>query len=360
MVGLPMDDGDKSTTNLVAIAAKVELQAKIAALQEQLHAASTALRQLNDGSNDGNDDDDDSHSVTKASNLQLWNANHRLHSSALPIPASKRGYLFKWLDRTIGWSGTKWGLRFVSLNAAQGQVSYYGTHLETQPRYVLSLRGCAVRDDGWKRNQRHSRRRHVLEEENPPLEEPGAYFFLFSIYQRPAEEPIHPSPNASTVSDVDVVPLLRFSTPSLAEKMQWIQLIAEACAYCETEQFLLEEADRVAEMEQQQRQQRLMASAMPESKEGTLPPLYFAPHMQQAKSSHKRRPSFTKTPSAAQFRSTTTNANADVVERSRSRSGYPPSKPMHRAAAPSYLSVEAPVQNYRGFFNLGVLILIGT
>jgi hypothetical protein len=351
-----MDDGDQSTTNLATMAAKSELQSQIAALQEQLQAATTALQTLTDGAKENDDDDEDRHSATKSSSLQVWNTNHRTHS--LPIPASKRGYLFKWLDRTIGWSGTKWGLRFVYLNAAHGQVSYYGTHLETQPRYVLSLRGCAVRDDGWKRNQRHSRRRHALEEENPPLEEPGAYFFLFSIYQRPVDEPIHPT--ASSCSDVDVVPLLRFSTPSLAEKMQWIQLIAEACAYCETEQFLLDEAERVAEMEQQQRQQRLMASAMPEAKEGTLPPLYFAPHLQQAKSRHPRRPSFTKTPSAAQFRSTTTHANADVVERRRSRAGMTPSKPMHRAAAPSYLSVEAPVQNYRGFFNLGVLILIGT
>lgn len=358
MVGLPIDDdigGGNSSNSLATIAAKVELQAQIAALQEQLRAATSALHQLNDDGS--NEDESADHSITSLHH-HPWHSNHpSFPPASLPIPASKRGYLFKWLDRTIGWSGTKWALRFVSLNAAQGQLSYYGTHVETQPRYVLSLRGCAVRDDGWKRNQRQARRRRDAED-HPPLEEPGAYFFLFSIYQRPLDEPVHAS--TAILSDVDVVPLLRFSTPSLAEKMQWIQLISEACAYCETEQFLIEEAERVAEMEQQQRQQRLMTSAMPESKEGTLPPLYFAPHLQQTKSSHKRRPSFTKTPSAAQFRSKTQNENAEVVERSHSRSGYPPSKPMHRAAAPSYLSVEAPVQNYRGFFNLGVLILIGT
>ena len=73
---------------------------------------------------------------------------------------------------------------------------------------------------------------------------------------------------------------------------------------------------------------------------------------------HERRPSFVKTPSAANFRSTTQNQDMDQIEK-KTRGGYPPSKPMHRYSAPSYLSVEAPIQNYRGFFNLGVLILIG-
>ena len=73
---------------------------------------------------------------------------------------------------------------------------------------------------------------------------------------------------------------------------------------------------------------------------------------------HTRRPSFVKTPSAANFRSTTQIQDMDQIEK-KTRGGYPPSKPMHRYSAPSYLSVEAPIQNYRGFFNLGVLILIG-
>jgi hypothetical protein len=360
MVGLPIDDVGSSSNNISSLAsraAKVELLTQIATLQEQLQTATSALQKLNDEANttiaaSPDDDDDTADAMTKAT-IQ-WNTNHALLTSSMlseTIPVSKRGYLFKWLDRTIGWSGTKWALRFVSLNASQGQISYYGTHVETQPRYVLCLRGCAVRDDGWKRNQRH-KRRHT-EELNPPLEEPGAYFFLFSIYQRPFD-PINRTP---TTNDVDVVPLLRFSTPSLAEKMQWIQLISEACAFCETEQWLTDEADRIAEMEKQQRQQRAMASAMPESKEGTLPPLYFAPHKQQTSTKHKRRPSFTKTPSAANFRTKTKNEDAEQMD-TKTRKGYPPSKPMHRAAEPSYLSVEAPVQNYRGFFNLGVLILI--
>jgi len=335
MVGLPIDE---STNSLATKAAEAELQARIESLREQLRDAKSAMGKLRNG---GQHNDDDSLAGGEA---QVISSTGSLESDSMPAPVGKKGYLFKWQDRSIGWSGTKWALRFVSLDASRGQLTYYGSHLDNQPRYVLSLRGCAVRDDGWKRNQRHKRR---TEEEDPPLEEPGAYFFLFSIYQRP----FHDSDDAN---EQDIVPLLRFSTPSMAEKLQWIQLISEACAYCETDRFLAEEAERAAELDRRQREQRHMSVAMPEAKEGTLPPLYFAPHKQHAK--HTRRPSFTRSPSSAEFR--TKSKNEDAEKSDKKNSGYPPSKPMHRAAEPSYLSVEAPVQNYRGFFNLGVLILV--
>lgn len=345
MVGLPIDESEHgSTTSLATKAAESQLQAQIASLKEQLKAAESALGTLQSEFDEKYHDHDTSSESAVQKAIAKWNTNHHNYSALEPHPVSKRGYLFKWLDRSIGWSGTKWALRFVSLDGSQGQLSYFGSHLDSQPRYVLSLRDCAVRDDGWKRNQRHKRK---TEEEDPPLEEPGAYFFLFSVYHRPLDE--------SNTNDSDVVPLLRFSTPSLAEKLQWIQLISEVCAYCASDQWLAEEAERAAELDKQRRQQSLMASAMPESKEGTLPPLYFAPQKLQTK--HKRRPSFSKSPSAATFRTKSKNEDAEQVD-SKSTRGYPPSKPMHRAAAPSYLSVEAPVQNYRGFFNLGVLILI--
>jgi len=338
MVGLPIDE---SSNSLATKAAEAELQLRIDALQEQLRDAQSSLHKLKTKHSAPDDHDDDDNNRPPPMSPLSPSGSHT-SSTDMP-PMGKRGYLFRWLDRSIGWSGTKWALRFVSLDASRGQVSYYGSHLETRPRYVLSLRGCAVRDDGWKRNQRHKKR---TEEADPPLEEPGAYFFIFSIYQRPFNE------NSTNVQDI--VPLLRFSTPSMAEKMQWINLISETCAYCETDRFLTEEAERAAELDKRQREQQLMAVAMPEAKEGTLPPLFFAPHKQLAK--HKRRPSFVKTPSAANFR--TKSKNEDAEKSDEATSGYPPSKPMHRAAAPSYLSVEAPVQNYRGFFNLGILILV--
>jgi hypothetical protein len=235
------------------------------------------------------------------------------------------------------WGGTKWALRFVALE--NGRISYYGSHTDDSPRYVLNLRGCGVRDDGWKRNRRHV----VKGKSDPPLDEAGAYFFLFSIYQRPDSH--------CDQDDSEVVPLLRFSTPSLAERTQWIQLVSEACAYCETDDFLANEASRAEELALRQQEQVKMAMAMPEAKDGTLPPLYFAP----GKTKHARHPSSSKLSSSKMLKPVSKNFDADKVD-ARSTVGYPPSKPMHRATAPSYLSAEAPVQNYRGFFNLGLIV----
>ena len=261
-------------------------------------------------------------------------------SSFLP-PPFKGGYLFKWQDRSIGWSGTKWALRYVALD--RGRMSYYSSHLETQARYTLSLRGCAVSDEGWKRNRRHTSRK-TPKGLDPPLEEVGAYFFVFSIYQRPD--------SADPGDTTDFVPLLRFSTPSLAEKTQWIQLLSEACAYSETDSFLAEEARRNAEEENRRQQQIAMASTMPHAEKGTLPALYFAPA--KSKLNTVKRPSFSKLPQSKLFRTKSLSNDADKAE----KKAFPPSKPVHRNAAPSFLSIEAPTQNYRGFFNLAIIILI--
>ncbi len=256
-------------------------------------------------------------------------------------PPGKSGYLFKWQDRSIGWGGTKWALRFVKLD--RGRVCYFLSHLENSPRYMLSLRGCAVRDEGWKRNRRHISKTTPRGKE-PPIDEVGAYFFVFSIY--------HFDSSSHERETLDIVPLLRFSTPSLAEKTQWIQIVSEACAYCETDSFLKEEAVRNEEEEFRRQQQINMVQAMPQAERGTLPPLYFA----QSEKTHGlvRRPSLTKLPKANMFRSKSKTSDADKSE----KKGYPPSRPMHRTSAPSFLSSEAQSQNYRGFFNLAMIILI--
>lgn len=261
-------------------------------------------------------------------------------ADALP-PPGKSGYLFKWQDRSIGWGGTKWALRYVSLD--RGRIAYFYSHLEQKPRYVLSLRGCAVRDEGWKINRRHVSKM-MPKGEKPPLEEVGAYFFLFSIYHRPD--------SASRAEDSsEIVPLLRFSTPSLAEKTQWIQLLSEACAYGETDSFLAEEAKRNGEEETRRQQQIDMAETMPQAERGTLPPLYFATPIRK---NNVRRPSYSKLPRSKSFRTKSFNTDAEKAE----NKGMPPSRPMHRTSAPSFLSSEASTQNYRGFFNLAMILLI--
>jgi hypothetical protein len=297
-----------------------KLRRRVADLQKQLKEASEALCELEGGSVDSST------------------------SSTVFPPPGKSGYLFKWQDRSIGWGGTKWALRFVSLDG--GRVSYSYSHLESKPRYVLSLRGCGVRDDGWKRNRRHTSKT-TPKGKDPPLDEVEAYFFVFSIYHRPV------SGDGPTT---EFVSLLRFSTTSLAEKTQWIQLLSEACAYCETDSFLVEEAARNAEQEMRRQQQENMALAMPQAERGTLPPIYFAHEPKRA--ALQRRPSFSKIPKADTFRTKSANRDADKVENTHSTKGYPPSKPMHRVSAASFLSAEASEQNYRGFLNLAMIVLI--
>jgi diacylglycerol O-acyltransferase-1 len=303
----------------------LSLKIRAAELEKELDLIQETLHQLGE----------ETHKKRDTSSSSAW---------LLP-PPSKSGYLFKWQDRSIGFSGSKWALRFVK--ADRGRLSYYYSHLETQPRYVLSLRGCAVRDEGWKRN----RRAKTKLGKDPPLEEAGAYFFVFSIYYRPDSSSI-----AKHNHNESFVPLLRFSTTSMAEKTQWIQILSEACAYCETDAFLREEANRNQEEESRRQQQLKMVQDMPQAERGTLAPLYFAvdKRSEERRSNLLRRPSHAKLPKSNLFRTTSKSRDAEkVVDRS-----YPPSKPMHRASAPSHLSSEAPTQNYRGFLNLAMIILI--
>lgn len=335
MIGLSLNSQNQSEASLGSKLAEAELLKRVETLETELAAARDALERLQARS------DDDASNPT--SRLGSSAASPLRHKRAI-APPSKKGYLFKWMDRTIGFGGTKWALRFVTLEG--GRLSYFGSHSDVSPRYVLNLKGCAVREDGWKRNRRHASFKLGYE---PAFDEPGAYFFIFSVYQRD-DTPFTTSPDAE---DAEIIPLLRLSSPSLAEKSRWVQVIAEACEYCETEDYQDEEARRASELMLQQQQQMNMALTMPEAHEGTLPALYFAPAFQAP----KKRPSMNKKSPSKLFRSTSRTFNKQEVDE-RATKGYPPSKPMHRAAVPSYLSMEGRPQNYRGFFNLGMIILV--
>jgi len=259
--------------------------------------------------------------------------------------AEKRGYLFKWADRSIGWGGSKWALRFVVLES--GRLRYFGSHTDTQPRYGVMLRGLGIRDDGWKTNAS------------------GAKFYVFSIFERHDDD-------AKTDNSLDnTVPLLRFSTPSSAEKALWIDLISSAIAYCETDGFLEDEAARGEELARRQEEEKTMAKAMPESRDETLPPLYFAPPISKPKGLTQRLPSVpsfakrldheqkdkSKLKRSTSFQTRAKIRDLDKAE-ARSKRSYPASKPMHREAASSLLSPDAKTQNFRGFLNLGFLVLL--
>jgi hypothetical protein len=248
-----------------------DLANEVVELRRQLREAEEALEKVKTGNGTTRGDDNVSDGT--------FGVNAESSSIGSHPPVSHRGYLFKWQDRSIGWGGTKWALRFVSLQ--KGKISYFRSHNDSEPRYVLSLRGFAVRDDGLKINNKHTSKggKHV----SPPTNEVGAYFHVFSIYQRQTQDGRRFYVSASDYSiaeedsKTEIVPLLRFSTPSLAEKTQWIMLLSEHCAYCDTEAYLEDEKAAMSEAERRKEQQISMAKAMPQAARGTLPPLYFAP-----------------------------------------------------------------------------------
>ena len=262
----------------------------------------------------------------------------------------KSGYLFKWQDRSIGWGGTKWGLRFVRLE--HGQLSYYKSHEEKSPRYVLTLKNCAVRDEGSKANPRHNRRASNRSAPEPAkcagtstpetYHEEGSHFHVFSVYHLHVKGG---SRRGLKEEEDDIIPLLRFSTQSLAEKSQWLELISQACAYCDSPEFVA--------AQQQQHQRTTQQHQHPSrDRRGKLPKLIFEtpqPPLPRLPSGHVGLNKM-----AQSFRSRT--AAKDAARSN--KISYPPSKPMHRQASPSYLSPEGRDQDYRGLFNLLLIILL--
>eukprot|EP00981_Chlorochromonas_danica_P016175 scaffold15944_cov248-Ochromonas_danica.AAC.9 len=60
----------------------------------------------------------------------------------------KKGYLYKWREKEI-YFAPKWGLRYFVLQG--NQLSYYGDEDERRPRRTIDLSRCFVRDDGAKK-----------------------------------------------------------------------------------------------------------------------------------------------------------------------------------------------------------------
>ena len=285
---------------------------------------------------------------------QLLHQHSSLASSG--APPEKSGYLFKWQDRSIGWGGTKWGLRFIRLD--HGQLSYYKTHEDRSARYVLTLKNCAVRDEGSKPNKRYSSSRKTSSnkdseqlstaKESEEQNIVGSYFYVFSIYRRPnkyeADVATNGDDDAQHDSEEDIIPLLRFSTQSFAEKMQWIDLISQSCCYCDSEEFAIY---------QRQQQEKQLYQQHQQHKKGTLPALVFeAPPPKVG--DIQGFPSGYNLSKAKHFRK-----KSNVKDAARSNKiSYPPSKPMHRQSNPSYLSDGSHTQNYHGLFNLFLLILV--
>lgn len=253
-------------------------------------------------------------------------------SNIILNPGSKAGYLFKWQDRSLGFGGTKWDLRYFVVKS--GTLSYYLNHNDRSPRYSLTLKKCAVRDDGFKQNRKF--RRNSMDGE-VPLKTVGAYYHVFSLYQRPKGS----TDVAEYDDEDDIIPLLRFSSESLAEKNQWMELLSLSCAYCDSDYFKVDsDGDE-------------LNSHGVKGTSGTLPMLIFADPEPAKMPKSPSNTTMKKISSHIKLNKSADSAKSDPKR----KTDYPPSKPMHREAGASYLSDEAPMQNYRGLLNLGLIIL---
>jgi diacylglycerol O-acyltransferase-1 len=112
----------------------------------------------------------------------------------------KRGYLYKWREKEFAWA-TRWGLRYFSLQGSS--LSYYGEESEKRPKRTIDLSRCVVRNEGTKKN---------------------GTFHVFSIYL---------VNNKEEDDDDDATHLsllLRLSSESEAEALQWIDMLEQGCA----------------------------------------------------------------------------------------------------------------------------------
>jgi hypothetical protein len=109
----------------------------------------------------------------------------------------KKGYLYKWREREIYYAA-KWGLRYFMLQGSK--ISYYGNDHDNRPRRTIDLTNCYVRDEGKKKG-----------------------YHIFSIYlgKTTASEADNP---------LDSSLLLRMSAESSAEALQWIDMLEQGCA----------------------------------------------------------------------------------------------------------------------------------
>ena len=370
------------------------LKQQLLEAQKQQQLSSSSSLDIPTKINNDADAAANNHTTTTTSMQQQQH--HQQHQ----LPPEKSGYLYKWADRSIGWGGSKWGLRFVRLD--HGHLSYFKSHEDKAPRYILTLKNCAVRDEGSKVNKRNaggfgggtssgggkmmmntnspkvtvasfsdgttSEPYEEVEDENDDTtttpntattttsissSTPGSHFHVFSIYHRPAATTTTCTNTAGDDSrnneENGIIPLLRFSTQSYAEKMQWIDLISQSCAYCDSEEFA---------MQQQQQQQQAAAAkkAQPQHHQrGTLPPLIF-----ESAPTYPTRRTHIRTPSATNLRGQDFRSKSSAKDAARTNNiSYPPSKPMHRQASASYLeSNDETPKNYHGFFNLLLIILL--
>ena len=323
-------NSDKSLKELESLAAaKADLETKVSQLKFELKGMDIILLQ----------------------NAQLEKEVNRLCNELDEVTKGvlKRGYLYKWRDREISFA-SKWGLRYFILTGSS--LSYFVDDREHRPRRTIDLSNCFVRDEGVKQN--------------------GKYY-VFGVYL-----------NSDYENDNNNL-LLRLSCGSASEAKQWIEMLHTACNSNFNDQKVHEISGVLAEDDANF---KLLSARSKEPSFKELPISIDvsdmpSPTIERVKSSEwVLQKSLSRTLiHSNESPSDRRGSIASNIVMNESCGSYPlslkpnemsvgtkkqekkkaphmaASKPIHTAAVPSALSEDARQQNYRGFFNLGVIIL---
>lgn len=265
----------------------------------------------------------------------------------------KRGYMYKWREREISFA-SKWSLRYFVLQGRS--LSYYIDDRDQKPRRTIDLTDCVLKDEGRKKGK----------------------YSIFGLYYDPE----------SVLGIKQRAPLLRLSCDAEQEARQWIDMLQSAC-----DANKAHVQDGSGTMEKEEEQVLCCAAAVDVNSlltknvsRDTLDRVLSSSNVLQRV---KSRQQVSDTEIA--FNSTAASAGTTIspiksenllqnltqeprLERSRTlsqelvqkrkrqqhqKNSFHASNPIHTESVASPLSDDAkPGQNYRGFFNLAVIILV--
>jgi len=250
----------------------------------------------------------------------------------------KRGYMYKWRDREITFA-SKWNLRYFVLKGTS--LSYFTDDHDQRPRRTIDLTSCVVKDEGRKKGK----------------------YSIFAVHYDPE----------SITGIHERAPLLRLSCGSEVEARQWMDMLQSACRSSSSDssstehQVVYEVMGTIVDVDS------LMTKNLSQN---TLDRVLSSSNVLQKAKSRGHLPGLEKpespTTSAAQQqkndspkshasagRTRTLSEELLQTRKSKQKNVFPASKAIHVASVASPLSDDAkPGQNYRGFFNLGVIILV--
>mmetsp|Transcript_11100 Transcript_11100/g.18144 ORF Transcript_11100/g.18144 Transcript_11100/m.18144 type:complete len:735 (-) Transcript_11100:220-2424(-) len=252
----------------------------------------------------------------------------------------KRGHLFKWRERSISFA-SNWGLRYFTL---QGHVlSYFNDEKDRHPRKTIDLTNCFILDEGLTANKQHH---------------------IFSVCSNSLDED-----NRGPQSGA----LMRLSSDHAAEAQQWISMLEKACGFETPQKHPISLSDdalttgsgasmscpvltRVQSTEAllNSHSKRKLSSPRQRANTTASPLSPSSPGASPSKSKKKGGHKDDKKDVPAK-------QHQEMIRKLKKKvrvTSFPASKNMHTASKASPLSSAATKQNYRGFFNLGVIVLL--